>query len=72
MSPILLEPENIISFSIRGTDRSQLTGAWREHDGGEMIGRGVFSGLFANSKMIFTISKSLFLESLLIRWVVRF
>lgn len=52
MSPILLEPEKIISFSSRGMDGSQLAGAWHEHDGGDMIGREIFSGFFANSEMI--------------------
>lgn len=46
MSPLLLEPENIISFSSRGMDGSQLARAWHEHDRREMIGRGIFSGLF--------------------------
>ena len=72
MFPILLEPENIISFSSRGMGGRQLAGAWHEHDGGEMIGRGIFSGLFANSEMICTTLKSSLLESLLIRWVIRF
>lgn len=53
-------------------DGSQLAGVWHEHDGGEMIGREILSGLFAKSKMIFTTSKSSVLGSLLIRWVIRF
>lgn len=36
-------------------DGSQLAGSWHKHDGGEMIGRGIFSGLFASFKMIITI-----------------
>lgn len=67
-----MEPENIISFSSRSMDGSQLAGVWHEHDGGEMIGKGILSGLFAKSKMIFTTSKSSVLGSLLIRWVIRF
>ena len=58
ISPILLEPENTTSFYSRGMDGSQLAGAWHELDGGEVIGKGIFSGLSANSEMIFTISQS--------------
>lgn len=66
MSPVLLNPENIISFSSRGMDGSQLARAWHEHDGHEMIGRGIFSGLFCKLRDVFHYYLSSLLESLLI------
>lgn len=67
-----LSQKDIISFSSRNMGGSQLAGTWHERDGCEMVGSGIFSGLFASSKMIFTISKSSLLESLLIRWLIKF
>lgn len=52
--------------------RCQMAGAWLEHDSGEVTGSAIFSGLFAKSGLIFTISKSSSVESLLIRQVIRF
>lgn len=46
--------------------------AWYKYDGGEMIDGEYSQDFFANSEMIFTISKSSLLENLLIKWVIKF